>query len=357
MIPGVWQARAPFGATLADVPAQRMNREQFYGKLATFDEQRLKKALWNIYWRGSATLRERVEAELDPRLHHRKKQLVEAVDPEEIAIAVRAFAELARGGAYMGGDRRVSARERTRWRFTFQQLARDAQNALRTGTSKGAAEAVEQLIELAREMRDYDYFRSEDPIEAAQFVVSDAVARLWWHLREEYGFGGFAERAAPQLIRWESRYGWTRGGWGRVSAKEVSLASVLTSMLTATDMWLHFADRYLGALDELVRIDPPRSGRGRPPASRTAEARTEALAKWNALLAEKLAEFEAADRLNALLRHAALGGPELLFLRARVQWSHDDIDGARKLVGQALRKLPGHPEFLDFAREIAEAGS
>jgi hypothetical protein len=30
---------------------------------------------------------------------------------------------------------------------------------------------VEQLIDLACEMRDYDYFRSEDPVEAARFVV------------------------------------------------------------------------------------------------------------------------------------------------------------------------------------------
>jgi hypothetical protein len=54
-------------------------------------------------------------------------------------------------------------------------------------------------------------------MEAAGFVVSDAVALLWAELQAQYGFAGFAERAAPQLIRWESRYGWTRSGWGRVS--------------------------------------------------------------------------------------------------------------------------------------------
>jgi hypothetical protein len=64
------------------------------------------------------------------------------------------------------------------------------------------------------------------PVEAAGFVVSDAVEQLWRFLREALGFSAFAERAAPQLLRWESRYGWTRRGDGRVSEKEVSLASV-----------------------------------------------------------------------------------------------------------------------------------
>ena len=39
----------------------RMDREEFFGKLAGLDEERLKKALWNLCWRGNATLRERIE--------------------------------------------------------------------------------------------------------------------------------------------------------------------------------------------------------------------------------------------------------------------------------------------------------
>ena len=39
------------------MPTGRMNREQFYSQLAALDEQRLKKALWNLYWRGSAPTR------------------------------------------------------------------------------------------------------------------------------------------------------------------------------------------------------------------------------------------------------------------------------------------------------------
>jgi hypothetical protein len=46
-----------------------MNREEFFAKLATLDQERLKKALWNLYWRGSVTMRERIEAELTPEQH------------------------------------------------------------------------------------------------------------------------------------------------------------------------------------------------------------------------------------------------------------------------------------------------
>lgn len=33
----------------------RMDREQFFGRLAALDEERLKKALWSLYWRGTGT--------------------------------------------------------------------------------------------------------------------------------------------------------------------------------------------------------------------------------------------------------------------------------------------------------------
>ena len=38
---------------------KRMNREEFFAKLSPLDAEQLRKALWNLYWRGSAPLRER----------------------------------------------------------------------------------------------------------------------------------------------------------------------------------------------------------------------------------------------------------------------------------------------------------
>jgi uncharacterized protein YfiM (DUF2279 family) len=331
---------------------KRMDRPQFFGKLAALEEERLKKALWNLYWRGTASMRERIEAELDPQPDRPKRQAKEPVLPKLVLSEVRDFVALARCGAYMGGDRRVSPRERTRWRFTFQRLVGDARAALQGEDVGDAAAAMEELIDLACQMKDHEYFRSEDPVEAARFVVSDAVALLWSRLRDQYGFSGFAERAAPQLMRWESRHGWTRRGDGSVSEKEVSLAGLLAQMLPALDACIGFADYYLDALDRFARDSAVQPKRSWGSDTYAREQRTAALAEWHLLLLDKLAESEAEDRLDRLTDHAALGGPELVFLRARLAHQRGDVARARDLMHENLQRLPGHQQFLDFATAI-----
>jgi len=106
---------------------ERMDREEFFERLSVLDEARLKKALWNLYWRGAAPMRQRIEAELDPDGLHRQRAAAEVVDPKWTLSEVREFVGLARSGAYLAGDRRVSPRERTRWRFTFRRLVKDAE--------------------------------------------------------------------------------------------------------------------------------------------------------------------------------------------------------------------------------------
>jgi hypothetical protein len=74
------------------MPIGRMNREQFFGQLATLDQQRLKQALWNLYWRGSAAMRERIEAEIDPDQRDRGKRCSkEPADPHQLLGEVRGF--------------------------------------------------------------------------------------------------------------------------------------------------------------------------------------------------------------------------------------------------------------------------
>jgi hypothetical protein len=177
------------------------------------------------------------------------------------------------------------------------------------------------------------------------------VAVLWAKLGDVYGFAAFAELAAPHLIRWESRYGWTRSGWGRVSEKETSLAHELVPMLPATDMWIGFGDCSLDALDRVARDDVVKPGRARPP-DRDREARTRNLAEWHLLLLDRLRERDAEDRLDRLVGHPALGGPELTYLQARLAHQHGDVRSARDLVQQSLQRLPGHSDFLDFATAI-----
>jgi len=91
--------------------AKRMNREEFFTKLAPLDQGQLRKALWTLYWRGSAAVRQRIESELDPAEQARRKQAAaEPPDPGLVLDEVREFAELARAGAYIAGDRRCLRR-------------------------------------------------------------------------------------------------------------------------------------------------------------------------------------------------------------------------------------------------------
>jgi len=330
-----------------------MDRDQFFEQMTVLDDEHLKKALWNLYWRGSAAMRERIEAELDPGQGQRSRRPTkEPVDPEWVRTEVSDFVVLARSGAYIAGDRRVSPRERTRWRFTFHRLVTDAERALGAEDIADGATAVEQLIDLACEVRGYDYFRSEDPVEAARFVVSDTTALLWSRVREQLGFSEFAARAAPQLVRWESRYGWTRSGSGRIRDKETSLASVLARMLSAPDMWVHFADHYLDALDEFAEDAESRPKHPWKRAGSNRDERTAALAEWHLLLLERLFGSEAEDRLDRLTQHPALAGPELGFFKAQLAYQRGDVGSARSVMHEALEKLPGNQRFLDFAVDI-----
>jgi hypothetical protein len=318
---------------------KRMNREEFFGKLAALDEERLKKALWNLYWRGNATTRERIEAELDPGPPKQASRPV--VDPDAVLVEVRDFASLARAGAYLGGDRRVAPKERSGWRSTFRRLASEARETLAVEDPGPGIAAMELLIDLACDTRRYDYFRSDDPVEAARFVVSDAVEQVWDRLRRAEGFDRFSARAATQLVRWESRYGWTRRGWGSIPEQEASLASVLARRLEAPDMWVTIADRYLDALDKAC---------GTRDFDR--DQRTGDLAEWHGLLLDRLPDYDADDRLDRIAGHRALGGPELTFLQAQLARQRGDLDRARKLVRECLDRLPGHHAFQEAAIEI-----
>jgi hypothetical protein len=335
----------------------RMNREQFFAQLAPLDEQQLKKALWNVYWRGAAAVRERIEAELESgQSAHRDRIPAVSVDPARVLDDAREFVSLARSGAYMAGDRRVSPRERTQWRSTFKRLIKEARGALRDEDVTSGAAAMETLIDLACETGSYDYFHSEDPMEAARIVVSDEVALLWGRLVEVFGFRAFAEQAAPQLIRWETRFGWTRSGWGKISEREVSLATVLDRMLQAPYALTTFADCYLEALDRVAAgttaTPRARSWSSGDSGEYERSQRTDSLAEWNQLLIDRLPGDEAHDRLDRLAAHPALGGPERTFLAAKVAYRRGDEDRARSLVHECLTQLPGHHAFLAFAAEI-----
>lgn len=339
------QAADGYGPRMA---AQRMNRDQFYDTLSGMDEAALKKALWTLYWRGAAPLRERIEELVEPeRAEVRKKVARATPDAKSVLAEVSEFAALARSGSYLAGDRRVSRQERSRWRHTFRRLAQEAQRALAGEDVETAVTAVGTMIDLAGESREYDYFHSDDPMEAARFVVSDAVVAMWSRLQDEYGANHLVERAATHLVRWESRYGWTRYGSGWVAEREVSLASALCRFLVTPDLWTGVAGHYLDALDRVARDGSDRKRRGRG-----GEQRAQDLSEWNAILVGRLADSERETLLDRLVTHRALAGPELTFLQAQLARERDDLEAASALVRHCLKSLPGHPEFRGFAEEL-----
>jgi hypothetical protein len=260
---------------------------------------------------------------------------------------VTEFATLARAGAYLAGDRRVSPKERTRWRHTFRGYATKTLDALGGEDVESAARAMATLIDLACETQAYDYFRSDDPMEAARFVVSDAAAALWSTIRQKHGFAWFSERAAGQLLRWESPYSWTRRGDGWVSQRETALAQVAARMLPAADAWGQFTDQYLRALDRAAE-----GGHGARARGMKSKDRAEALSEWHALLLARLADGDYEDRLDVLVERPALAGPERTFLQARLVERRGDRDSAPPTRPQVPDRAPGSPGFLAFAGEI-----
>src|SRR5258708_10373773 len=116
------------------MPPKRMNRHEFFGKVDGLSEDQSKKALWTLCWRGSAQMRERMERELAPAEDEaRKRSAAMPPDPDSVLFEVREFAELARAGAYLAGDRRVSPQKRSRWRVTFRRPSGGALAAPRAG--------------------------------------------------------------------------------------------------------------------------------------------------------------------------------------------------------------------------------
>ncbi len=341
---------------------KRFDRTAFYAKVAPLDAGTLRKMMWNLYWRGPAALRERIEDALDPAEAKSKPRVRNDVDGEELRDDVLRFVTLARSGAYIGGTREVSRQERTKWRVTCKRLVDDATALLKGSDFEHGAAAIEALIDLLCETRDYNYFRSEDPVAAARVVVSETVQTLWIARLKRQGFAAFACSATPQLIRWESRFGWTRGD-SPVAQQETSLACVLAGMLRGQDAWEAFCDRYLEALDAIApkpQIDGPRRARGRARVwdsdewhhRHALERRADNLAEWHALLLEWLDLREAGQRLDRIASHPALTSPEADFMKARISRLRDDNEGARRLIQACLERLPGHREFIAFAQEV-----
>jgi hypothetical protein len=335
-----------------------MNRDEFFAKLGPLDAEQRGKVLWNLYWRGSAAVRERIEGELDPPERDRRRQASsEPPEPEAVLAEVTKFTELALSGAYIAGDRRVSPTERTKWRVTFRRLATEAQLALHAADSGPGERAMELMIDLGCDVTGC--FHSANPLEAAKFVVSQAVYALWTTVLDVHGFAEFATRAAPQLISWEREWGWSDGD-GKVLEQEEPLADVLAPMLSTPEMWAGFADAYLAELDRVAAAEAPppetkgkKAGRSRvysslPESNYERTRRTSDLSYWNSLLLEEVDE----QRAGRVAGHAAFEGTDAEFLRAQAAKLRGDLDEARLLIAKCMESRLGSMEYAEFAEEV-----
>jgi hypothetical protein len=199
---------------------------------------------------------------------------------------------------------------------------------------------------------------SDDPVEAAKFVVSDAVAVLWESVLRHDGFAAFTRSVPEQLIRWEAEYGWTRRGYGQVPEREIALGVVLARLLTTPDMWRTFAEAYIAALDAAGRAAPRRSpvvyaSFDFDESSYQRQERAKDLSVWHELLLDHFGAGPEDELLDRLAASPGLGGPELTFLRARIAERRGERAQAAALITQCLKELPGHPAYLDFAVEIS----
>ncbi len=79
------------------MPVSRMNREEFYAKVSPLDAEQLRTALWTLYWRGTAQVRERTEDTLSSLDTPKGKALL---DRDQVLDDVTRFVSLARDGAY-----------------------------------------------------------------------------------------------------------------------------------------------------------------------------------------------------------------------------------------------------------------
>jgi hypothetical protein len=175
----------------------RMSRDEFFAKVAPLDEERLRKALWNLYWRGTAATRERIEAELTPEVGLPRQKAAEPADPARVREEAEDFVALARAGVYIAGSRRVSPKERSRWRFTFKRLLAEARDTLRaTDLDPGVAA-----------MTHSSTWRARCATGSTSGPTTPSRRRRWWSRTKSPCCGTESKStvASPPSPRWQHR--------------------------------------------------------------------------------------------------------------------------------------------------------
>jgi hypothetical protein len=336
---------------------ERMDKTAFLKALEGRGPEELRTLLWTAYWRGGAPARERIEEQLFPAEAAVKRETAAFVDAGACLEEVRTFCSRARAGDYMRGARDLGRKEVSGWRLTFRRLFEDATRALRQPGRDGDPAPLVHLLDFTFDLRNWEYFRSQDPVEAAKIVFSDRVAVLWRARIDEGGFGAFLQEAPAQFVRWESRFGWTRYD-GKATGQQRTLTEVLQGLLPGPDALLAFVRGYLAVLERLqarnATAQEARTRSSEPSRDwrRDCEHRADQLEAWNALLLERLGATEDASLLERILTLPALDGPETWHLLARLRARQGRRPEAQSLVRKALDRYPGAMSIRATATEL-----
>jgi hypothetical protein len=151
--------------------------------------------------RGAAPLRERIEAIIDPQSTEVPDRGVKSpTDPKLVLGEVTQFAALARSGAYLAGDRRVSRQERSRWRHTFRRLSGEAQDALRGHAVATEFDAGRHIFQDEAHVRGLLFDALTGQAESMQTWARAAQAELarWPDIQ---GDDPARERAVQRMLR------------------------------------------------------------------------------------------------------------------------------------------------------------
>ena len=339
----------------------RMDKTAFLKALEGRSPEDLRTLLWTAYWRGTTPMRERIEELLAPQEAAVKRAAEAQVDPDLCLDEVMTFCERARNGDYLRGARDLGRKEVTGWRFTLRRLFDEACRLLQQNDIEEGSEALERLLDFTCELKGYNYFRSEDQVEAAKIVVSDRIEALWLAQIHQQGFAVFIQKAPAQLLRWEEPYGWTTFGGGQTAEKERKLADVLPRLLPGADGLLAFCQTYLATLETFQprKPDPKaRKGTWNDPLAdfaKESEKRADRLEDWHAFLLDRLQGTEDETILERILEHRAIQRPETWHLLSRLRQTHGQHEEAQTLIKKALTRYPGNERFKSTALQFPTA--
>ena len=338
----------------------RMDKTAFLKKLEGRSVDELRTLLWTAYWRGTAVTRERIEESLNPQEVIKQREVDAWVDPKECLREVTSFCARARAGDYMRGARDLGRKEVSGWRLTFRRLFDDSARLLQQPDTANEFRPLVHLLDFTHDLKDWNYFRTQDPVEAAKIVFSDRVETLWRSRIDHAGFGVFLKEAPAQLLAWESPGGWTRYD-GSATEKQRPLTAVILRLLPGHDSVLAFVRNYLIALEAMgPRAATPQESKVRSSNPRyewenACRHRSERLEHWHKALLERFVGSEDEPLIDRILTNRALDGPYTWHLLGRLRLQQGRRSEAKALVKRALDRLPGATSIQATALELASS--